>query len=122
MTPSPHDETAPTDFIREKIDADLAAGGLLGLLIQEPVGEVVLGLLDVAALGGFLVDGARDRALENVFLLLGKVVEDFGGEVEILGDDFLGSVLRSIMSVTSEVISNVREERGLTQPVGKNKG
>jgi glutaminyl-tRNA synthetase len=26
VTPSPHDETAPTDFIREKIDADLAAG------------------------------------------------------------------------------------------------
>ena len=26
MTPSPHDEIAPSDFIREKIDADLAAG------------------------------------------------------------------------------------------------
>lgn len=26
MTPSPHDENAPSDFIREKIDADLASG------------------------------------------------------------------------------------------------
>jgi hypothetical protein len=57
------------------------------------VNEVVLGLLDIAALGCFLINGTGNRALEDVFLLLGEVVEDFGGEVEVLGNDFLAGVL-----------------------------
>lgn len=57
------------------------------------MGKVVFGLLDVAALGRLLVDGAGDGALENVLLLLGEVVEDLGREVEVLGDDLLGCVL-----------------------------
>lgn len=73
-------------------DADMASGGLLGLLFEHLVGELVLGLLDVLALGGLILNGAGHRALENVLLAGGEVVKQLGGEVEVFGNDGLGGV------------------------------
>lgn len=73
-------------------DAHLTTGGLLGLLVQHLVGELVVGLLDVLALGRLVLDGAGHRALEDVLLAGGEVVEELRSEVEVFGDDGLGGV------------------------------
>lgn len=56
------------------------------------MGELVFGLLDVFSCRALLVNGARLRALEDVFLAGWEVGEDFGGKLEVFGDDRLGRV------------------------------
>lgn len=67
-------------------------GGFFGFLVEYVVGKVVFGFFDVVVFGCFFVDGVGDGVLENVFFFFGEVVEDFGCEVEVLGDDFFGCV------------------------------
>lgn len=50
----------------------------MGLLLEHPVDEIVLGLLDALSGWLLLVDGARHGALEDVLLLLGEVGKYFG--------------------------------------------
>lgn len=54
--------------------------------------ELILGLLDVFALGPLLTNGARLRSLENVFFTLGKVFKQLGVEMKVFSDNRLGSV------------------------------
>lgn len=63
--------------------------------------ELLRGLLVVLARGGLVGDGPGERALEDVLFFLGDVVEDFGGEVEVLGED---------------------GARGVVEPVGEEEG
>ena len=49
------------------------------------MGELVVRLLDILALGRLVLDGAGHRALEDVLFAGGEVVEELGGEVEVLG-------------------------------------
>lgn len=77
-------------------DADLAAGGHLGLLVEHAVGELVFGLLDILASRSLVRDGARFGALEDVLLFLGEVVEELGGEMEVFGNNGLWCVGKPI--------------------------
>lgn len=56
------------------------------------MGELVLGLLDVLSCRALFVNAAWLGALEDVFLAGGEMGEDFGGELEVFGDDGLGGV------------------------------
>lgn len=76
-------------------NADLSAAGLLGLLVEHAVRELVLRLLDILASGLLIVDGSCHPALENVLLALGDVGKDLGCQVEVLGDDGLWRVCYS---------------------------
>ncbi|KAH8718521.1 hypothetical protein HC256_003156 [Beauveria bassiana] len=71
-------------------DAHLAARRLLGRLVEQLVRKLVPALLDVAAARALVLDGAGLRALENVLFAFGEVLKDFGGEVEVFGNDALG--------------------------------
>jgi hypothetical protein len=62
-------------------------------LVEHLVGEVQFGFLHVGALGFFVLDGAGQGALEDVFLLFGDGLEDFGGELEVLCKNGLWCVL-----------------------------
>ncbi len=74
-------------------DADQTARGVEGFLVEHLVGELQFGLFHVGAFGFFVLDGARQGALEDVFLLFGDRLEDFGRELEVLGQNGLGGVL-----------------------------
>ena len=66
-------------------DADLTTCRVNGFLVEHLVGELELGLLvTLAVAGDLLLDGTWIRALEDVLLLLGDGVEDFGGDAEVL--------------------------------------
>lgn len=83
-------------------DAHLAARRHERVLRKHLVREVVLGLLDVLALGALVLDRARVGALENVLFARGDVLEDFGREMEVLGDDGLGG-----MSCAGELVDEL---------------
>lgn len=67
-------------------------GAVDWLLLEHPVGKVVLGLLHLLALWFLIINGAREASLEDVLLSLGNVGEDLRCEIEILRDDRLGGV------------------------------
>jgi glutaminyl-tRNA synthetase len=71
VTPSPHDEHAPRDFIREKIDADLAAGRYDGVQTRFPPEP-----------NGYLHIGHAKSIVLNFGL-----AEEFGGGCKLRFDD-----------------------------------
>jgi hypothetical protein len=68
-------------------NADLAPRGLVWLLVEESMGELVLGFLDLAALGTFLINGSGLATSEDVLLAFREVGEDLGGQVEVFGNN-----------------------------------
>ena len=73
-------------------DADGAAGCGDGGLGEHAVGESEGGLFDGGGGGELFVHGGGDGAGEDVFFRGGNVVEDFGGEAEVFGEDGFGRV------------------------------
>jgi glutaminyl-tRNA synthetase len=71
VTPSPHDEHAPRDFIREKIDADLSAGRYDGVQTRFPPEP-----------NGYLHIGHAKSVVLNFGL-----AEEFGGGCKLRFDD-----------------------------------
>lgn len=65
-------------------DAHLASCGLLWLLLQHAMREVVLGLLDILAARLLVANRTGKGALEDVLLAVGNVREDLGCQVKVL--------------------------------------